>query len=63
MAFLGGLNCDWYQDLLDKLANSYLNGRDEYPKTLVAAYKLVTNKKAQARPPLTSTIQCLFLIL
>ena len=25
------------------VANSFLNGRDEYPKTLVAAYKLVTN--------------------
>ena len=26
---------------MDELANSYLNGRDEYPKTIVAAYNLV----------------------
>ena len=33
------------QDLLDKLTNSYLNGRDEYPRTLVLAYKLVTERR------------------
>ena len=42
IAFLCGLNRNRYQDLLDELINSYLNGRDEYPRTLVLAYKLVT---------------------
>ena len=51
MSFLSGLNVDRYQDLLDELANSYLNGRDEYPKNLVATYKLVTNWKGKTKPP------------
>ena len=40
IAFLCGLNQARYQGLLDELANSYLNGQDEYPKTIVAAYNL-----------------------
>ena len=43
VVFLSGLNSTRYQELIDKLANAYLNGRDEYPKTPVEAYKLVTN--------------------
>ena len=42
-AFLCGLNQTKYQHLLDDLSNSFLNGRDEYPKDLVAAYNLVLN--------------------
>ena len=41
IAFLCGLNQTRFQGLMDELANSYLNGRDEYPKTIVAAYNLV----------------------
>ena len=43
IAYLCCLNQVWYQPLLDELANYFLNGRDEYPKTLIAAYNLVTN--------------------
>lgn len=43
MAFLSGLNNDKYQGLLDELTNAFLSGRDEYPKTVVDAYNLVTN--------------------
>ena len=43
MSFLCGLNKEHYQDLLNDLAKSYLAGRDEYPKTLVGAYNIVTN--------------------
>ena len=28
---------------MKKLANSYLNGRDKYPETVVAAYNLILN--------------------
>ena len=55
MAFLSGLNKDRYQELLDDLANSYLNGRDEYPKNLVASYKLVTNWKGSFKPHRSKT--------
>ena len=40
LAFLCGLNRKKYQELLDELANSYLNGRNEYPTTLVSAKDL-----------------------
>lgn len=55
MTFLCGLNKDRYQDLLDDLANSYLAGQDEYPKTLVAAYNLVTNWKSPHKHPKLKT--------
>ena len=42
-AFLCGLNQTKYQNLLDDLSNSFLSGRDEYPKDLVSAYNLVLN--------------------
>ena len=42
------------QDLLDKLTNSYLNGRDEYPRTLVLAYKLVTERRGGIKAPRSS---------
>ena len=32
---------------MDDLSNSYLSGRDEYPKKVVDAYNLVTNWKAK----------------
>ena len=38
--FLCGLNRKKYQGLLDEVANSYLNGRNEYPTTLVSAKDL-----------------------
>ena len=37
ITFLCGLNRGRYQDLLNELTNSFLNGRDEYPFTLVLA--------------------------
>ena len=48
VAFLCGLNAQHYQGLLDELSDAYLNGRNEYPQTLVAAYKLVTNWKGES---------------
>ena len=39
------MNAQRYQGLLDELSNAFLNGRDEYPRNLVGAYKLVTNWK------------------
>ena len=41
MAFLCGLNKEKYQGLMDDLSNSFLNGRDEYPETVVEAHSLV----------------------
>ena len=40
-AYLSSLNGTHYQGLLDKVATFYLNRRKEYPKYMVAAYKLV----------------------
>ena len=39
LAFLYGLNRKKYQGFLDELAKSYLNGRNEYPTTLISAKK------------------------
>ena len=47
IAFLSGLSRDKYQDLLDDLSNLYLAGRNEYSKTVVHAYNLVTNWKVK----------------
>ena len=49
VAFLCGLNGERYQGLLDELANAFLNGRDEYPKTVVDAYNLVSNWKGSSK--------------
>ena len=49
ISFLCRLNKDKYQDLLDNLSNSYLAGQDEYPKTVVDTYNLVTNWKVNKR--------------
>ena len=35
---------------MDNLANAFPNGRNKYPKTAVAAYKLVTNRKSSTKP-------------
>ena len=37
-----------YQGLLDELSHAYLNSRDKYPRTLVYAYKLITNWKGES---------------
>ena len=50
-AFLSGLNYQRYQTLVDELSNSFLNGRDKYPRLVVAAYKLVTNWKGLLAAP------------
>jgi hypothetical protein len=45
-AFLCGADRDRYQELLVGMENSYLKGVDEYPpKTMTAAYSLLTNWK------------------
>ena len=49
MTFMCGLNQTRYQSLMDDLSNSYLNGRDEYPKDLVAAYNLDLNRTGSNR--------------
>ena len=54
IVFLYGLNHDRYQDLLDELTNSYLNGRDEYPRTLVLAFTLVTERRGGIKTPRNS---------
>ena len=43
LRFLCGLNQTRSLGLMNKLANSYLNGRDKYLKKIVAAYNLVLN--------------------
>ena len=43
VTFLSGLNSSRYQELIDDLVNSYLNGSDEYPKTVVEVYKLINS--------------------
>ena len=43
VVFWCGFNSHWYQDLINNLANAYINGQDEYPKNTVEAYKLITN--------------------
>ena len=45
MTYLCGLNKDQFQTMMDDLANSYLNGCDEYPKTLVEAYNYAIRYK------------------
>eukprot|EP00957_Ditylum_brightwellii_P015343 1154812-Ditylum_brightwellii.AAC.1 len=40
-AFVMGANKGKYGKLMDNLANDYLHGTNKYPKTMVAAYKLV----------------------
>ena len=47
MVFLCEMNHDKYQDLLDDLSNSYISGRDEYPKTVVDAHSLVLHWKCK----------------
>eukprot|EP00957_Ditylum_brightwellii_P167339 12739458-Ditylum_brightwellii.AAC.1 len=39
--FLSGANRKKYEKLLEDLANSYARDKDEYPKTLVGAHKLL----------------------
>ena len=50
-AFLAGLNKGRYKYMLDEIANSFLDGRDKYPKNLVSDYKLVTNWKGKTKTP------------
>ena len=45
IAYLCGLNEDKYKGLLNDLYNVYMHGRDEYPKTLTAAYNLAISWK------------------
>lgn len=49
IVFISGLNSHRYQGLIDSLANAYLNGRDEYPKNIVDAYKLINNWKGDQK--------------
>ena len=58
MSFLCGLNKYRYQDLLNDLANAYLAGCDKYPKSLVAAYNLMTNWHSTNKQPRTKTNNC-----
>ena len=51
ISFLSGLNREKYQELLDNLSNSFLSGRDEYPKTVVDDYNLVVNWKGRKNTP------------
>jgi hypothetical protein len=41
VAFLSGSDWNRYSKMLDDLENAYLHGRDEYPRTLTAAYNLL----------------------
>jgi len=49
MVYLCSLNWDRYQDIMDKLANSFLQVRDNYPKTLVAAHRMATEWRGSKR--------------
>ena len=50
-AFLSGLNAQRYQSLVNELSDANLNGRDKYPRSVVAAYKPVTNWNGATTPP------------
>eukprot|EP00957_Ditylum_brightwellii_P064867 4920890-Ditylum_brightwellii.AAC.1 len=41
--FISGANGKNYAKLLEDLSNAYLSGKDEYPKTLAGAHKLLTS--------------------
>jgi hypothetical protein len=43
VAFLSGSDRNIYGRMLDDLENAYLYGRDEYPRTLTAAYNLLVH--------------------
>ena len=49
VAFLLGCDRARYGRLIDDLENDFLQGRNHYPMTLVAAYNLVTNWKQENR--------------
>jgi hypothetical protein len=49
VAFLLGCDKSRYGRLIDDLENDFLQGRNHYPMTLVAAYNLVTNWKQENR--------------
>jgi hypothetical protein len=49
VAFLYGADRDQYHELMLGMENNYLKGVDEYPKTLTAAYSLLTNWKQDTR--------------
>ena len=51
MVYMCGLNKEWYQNLLDQLANLFLSGCGKYQKTLIAAYHLVTNQRGGSKQP------------
>eukprot|EP00957_Ditylum_brightwellii_P000749 58582-Ditylum_brightwellii.AAC.1 len=53
-AFISGVNWKKYTKLLEDLSNAYLHGKDKYPKTLVAAHKLITNWEIRAVSHTTS---------
>eukprot|EP00957_Ditylum_brightwellii_P149372 11376596-Ditylum_brightwellii.AAC.1 len=49
MAFLASTNRAKYDRLLEELANNYLKGTDEYPRTMVATHKLLLNYQNNLR--------------
>ena len=49
MAFLLGCDRSRYGKLIEDLENDYLQGRNNYPTTVVAAYNLLTNWKQENR--------------
>jgi hypothetical protein len=44
-----GSDCNQYGRLLENLKNDYTQGQDHYPKTVTAAYSLLTNWKKDGR--------------
>lgn len=49
MIYLCSLNRDRYQGMMDELTNVYLRDRDDYPKNLVAAHKMVVEWRGSSR--------------
>jgi Zinc knuckle len=49
IAFLLGCDRARYGKLIEDLENDFLQGRNNYPKTVVAAYNLITNWKQENR--------------
>jgi hypothetical protein len=47
--FLHGSDRNRYGKLLEDLENDYTHGQDRYPKTITAAYSLLTNWKQDTR--------------
>lgn len=49
IAFLLGCDRARYRKLIEDLVNNFLQGRNNYPMTVVAAYNVVTNWKQENR--------------